>query len=156
MYVYSVTLKLISSLNTTVPEFIDPRFRENKPKTLLFSHRKRAFSACFRENCVYNFGHRPIVSLHRLEIIFNQICEVEENPFTSSLLCRTAGRGPVEYGPTTPAKIAREECLYTLRLAPLPFSVGGVIVYPILYVEYRVRSPKFIWAPVSGTAVLIG
>ncbi len=22
----------------TVPEFIDPRFRENKPKTLVFSH----------------------------------------------------------------------------------------------------------------------
>ncbi len=42
---------------TTVPEFIDPRFRENKPKTLVFSHRKRAFWACFRENCVYNFGH---------------------------------------------------------------------------------------------------
>jgi hypothetical protein len=40
-----------------VPEFIDPRFRENKPKTLVFSHRKRAFWACFRENCVYNFGH---------------------------------------------------------------------------------------------------
>ncbi len=41
----------------TVPEFIDPRFRENKPKTLVFSHRKRAFWACFRENWVYNFGH---------------------------------------------------------------------------------------------------
>ncbi len=41
-----------------VPEFIDPRFRENKPKTLIFSHRKRAFWACFRENWVYNFGHR--------------------------------------------------------------------------------------------------
>jgi hypothetical protein len=33
----------------TVPEFIDPRFRENSPKTLVFSHRKRAFWACFRE-----------------------------------------------------------------------------------------------------------
>jgi hypothetical protein len=40
-----------------VPEFIDPRFRENKPKTLVFSHRKRAFWACFRENSVYNFRH---------------------------------------------------------------------------------------------------
>jgi hypothetical protein len=37
-------------------EFIDPRFRENQPKTLVFSHRKRAFWACFRENWVYNFG----------------------------------------------------------------------------------------------------
>ncbi len=42
---------------TSVPEFIDPRFRENKLKTLIFSHRKRAFWACFRENSVYNFGH---------------------------------------------------------------------------------------------------
>jgi hypothetical protein len=46
-----------------VPEFIDPRFRENKPKTLVFSHRKRAFWACFRENCVYNFGHRTVATL---------------------------------------------------------------------------------------------
>ncbi len=43
---------------TPVPEFIDPRFRENKPKTLVCSHGKRAFWACFRENWVYNFGHR--------------------------------------------------------------------------------------------------
>ncbi len=34
-----------------------PSFRENKPKTLVFSHTKRAFWACFRENWVYNFGH---------------------------------------------------------------------------------------------------
>jgi hypothetical protein len=39
-----------------VPEFIDPRFRENKPKTLVFSHWKRALWARFRENWVYNFG----------------------------------------------------------------------------------------------------
>ena len=45
-------------LCTAVPEFIDPRFRENKAKPLVFSHRKRAFWACFRENWVYNFGHR--------------------------------------------------------------------------------------------------
>jgi hypothetical protein len=37
----------------SVPEFIDPRFRENKPKMLVFSHRKRTFWAC----CVFNFGH---------------------------------------------------------------------------------------------------
>ncbi len=41
-----------------VPEFIDSRFCENKPKTLVFSHWKRAFWACFRENRVYNFRHR--------------------------------------------------------------------------------------------------
>jgi hypothetical protein len=41
-----------------VPEFIDPRIRENKPNTLVFSHCKRAFWACFHENWVCNFGHR--------------------------------------------------------------------------------------------------
>jgi hypothetical protein len=35
-----------------------PSFHENKPKTLVFSHRKRAFWACFRENRVYKFGYR--------------------------------------------------------------------------------------------------
>jgi hypothetical protein len=35
-----------------------PSFHENKPKTLAFSNRKRAFWACFRENWVYKFGHR--------------------------------------------------------------------------------------------------
>jgi hypothetical protein len=34
-----------------------PSFPENQPKTLVFSHTKRAFWACFRENWVYNFGH---------------------------------------------------------------------------------------------------
>ncbi len=43
-----------------VPEFIDPCFCENKPKTLVFSHWKRAFWACFHENWVYNFGHRSL------------------------------------------------------------------------------------------------
>jgi hypothetical protein len=49
-------------------EFIDPRFRENKPKTLVFSHRKRALWACFRENCVYNFGHRTLIDHFLIEI----------------------------------------------------------------------------------------
>ncbi len=52
-----------------VPEFIDPRFRENKLKTLVFSHRKRAYWACFRENCVYNFGHW---SYWRINMKFNR------------------------------------------------------------------------------------
>ncbi len=39
-----------------------PSFHENKPKTLVFSHTKRAFWACFRENWVYNFGHRERLS----------------------------------------------------------------------------------------------
>jgi hypothetical protein len=38
-----------------------PSFRENKPKTLVFSHRKRAFWADFRENWVYKFGERQPV-----------------------------------------------------------------------------------------------
>jgi hypothetical protein len=33
-----------------------PRFRENKPKMLVFTYWKLAFWACFRENWVYNFG----------------------------------------------------------------------------------------------------
>ncbi len=50
------------SINSgTVPEFIDPRFRENKPKTLVFSHRQRAYWACFRENRVYNLRHSRIL-----------------------------------------------------------------------------------------------
>ncbi len=39
-----------------------PSFRENKPKTLVFSHTKRAFWACFCENWVYNFGHLSLIS----------------------------------------------------------------------------------------------
>jgi hypothetical protein len=34
-----------------------PSFRENKSKTHVFSHRKQAFWACFRENWVYKIGH---------------------------------------------------------------------------------------------------
>ncbi len=34
-----------------------PSFRENKPKTLGFYYRKRAFWACSCENWVYKFGH---------------------------------------------------------------------------------------------------
>ena len=49
-----------------VPEFIDPGFRENKPKTLVFSHWKRAVWACFHENWVYNFGHWYMVKYLRI------------------------------------------------------------------------------------------
>jgi hypothetical protein len=34
-----------------------PSFRENKLNTLVFSHAKRAYWACFPENWVYKFGH---------------------------------------------------------------------------------------------------
>ncbi len=35
-----------------------PSFHENKPKTLVLYDWKRAFWACFHENWVYKFGHR--------------------------------------------------------------------------------------------------
>ena len=44
-------------------------FRENKPKMLVFSHRKRAYWACFHENWVYKFGHRILNSHRRLKNI---------------------------------------------------------------------------------------
>jgi hypothetical protein len=53
-----IDLKKNNNISRSVLEFIDPRLRENKPKTLLFSHGKRAFWACICENWVYNFGHR--------------------------------------------------------------------------------------------------
>jgi hypothetical protein len=40
-----------------------PSFHENKPKTLVFSHAKRAFWACFRKHWVYNFGALVIFAL---------------------------------------------------------------------------------------------
>ncbi len=53
----------ISTIHSSVPEFIDPRFRENKPKTLVFSHWKRRVWACFRENWVYNFRHWAVINV---------------------------------------------------------------------------------------------
>jgi hypothetical protein len=47
-------------LNHTYARIYTPSFHENKPKTLVFSHTKRTFWACFRENWVYNFGHRSV------------------------------------------------------------------------------------------------
>ncbi len=52
-------MQVKKTLKRPVPEFIDPRFRENKPKTLVFSHRKRAYWACFHENWVY-IGHSTL------------------------------------------------------------------------------------------------
>jgi hypothetical protein len=75
MYLYSMKYDIIP-----VPEFIDPRFRENKPKTLVFSHRKRAFWACFGENCVYNFGHGCVqctVKYSATEYFSTSICCVK-------------------------------------------------------------------------------
>ncbi len=63
------------SMGRSVPEFIDPHFRENKPKTLVFSHWEWAFWACFRENWVYNFGHwiliRSFVCLESISSMFH-------------------------------------------------------------------------------------
>ena len=41
------------SFNETCARIYRPSFHENKPKTPVFSHRKRAFWACFGENWVY-------------------------------------------------------------------------------------------------------
>ncbi len=48
------------SLKNAGARIYRPSFRENKPITLVFSHTKRAFWACFRENWVYNFGQGTI------------------------------------------------------------------------------------------------
>jgi hypothetical protein len=57
-----------------------PSFRENKPKTLIFSHRKRAFWACFRENWVYKFGHRDqshnLHSFHEQSLFISRFCGI--------------------------------------------------------------------------------
>ncbi len=46
-----------------------PSFRENKPKTFVFSHRKQAFWACFRKkNWVYKFGHWTRIALEPMRI----------------------------------------------------------------------------------------
>ncbi len=50
-----------------------PSFHENKPNTLVFSHTKRAFWACFRENWVYNFGHRTPKCRVHIKWIFRRI-----------------------------------------------------------------------------------
>ncbi len=49
---------LIYKVNVTGARIYRPSFHENTVKTLVFSHRKRACWACFRENWVYKFGHR--------------------------------------------------------------------------------------------------
>ncbi len=49
-----------------------PSFRENKPKLLVFSHTKRAFWTCFRENWVYNFDHRK-ESYRKVSFIYSKI-----------------------------------------------------------------------------------
>ncbi len=50
-------LHLELGLPDTSARIYRPSFHENKPKTLVFSHTKRALWACFHENWVYNFGH---------------------------------------------------------------------------------------------------
>jgi hypothetical protein len=50
-----------------------PSFCENKPKTLVFSHRKRAFWACFRENWVHKFGHWTFIVQNLSTVLFRHI-----------------------------------------------------------------------------------
>ncbi len=48
-------------LSTTNARIYRPRFRENKPKTLVFNRWKRAFLGLFCKNLVYKFGHCSMV-----------------------------------------------------------------------------------------------
>jgi hypothetical protein len=65
-----------------------PRFHENKPKTLVFSHSKRAFWACFRESRVYNFGHRQRPQkIASLDHPYHHIKTVLELLAVSPLIC---------------------------------------------------------------------
>ncbi len=50
-------MKAAKRLAKTCTRIYRPSFLKNKPKTLVFSHKKRAFWACFRENWVDKFGH---------------------------------------------------------------------------------------------------
>jgi hypothetical protein len=66
-YFLSYIYLIISHYNARIYR---PSFRENKHKTLVFNHWKRAFWACFRENGVYKFGHR-YVNAHRTGAFLN-------------------------------------------------------------------------------------
>ncbi len=65
-----------------VPEFIDPRFLENKPKTLVFSHRKQAYWAWFRENWVYNFRHWTCLDKRSLCCTWTGLYSVQQEPWS--------------------------------------------------------------------------
>jgi hypothetical protein len=93
---------------STVPEFIDPRFRENKPKALVFSHWKRAFWACFHENWVYNFGHSCEINCGHLTPYLTYMVETQPCPVGRCLptgylfhllLLRCGGGGEAATGP---------------------------------------------------------
>ncbi len=66
-HLVSVSAKKVKKCHACVPlreycaRIYRPSFHENKPKTLVFSHRQRAFWACFRENWVYKFRHGYVV-----------------------------------------------------------------------------------------------
>ncbi len=79
-----VLMKTIIFMPKTGARNYRPRFRENKPKTLVFYDWKRAFWACFREYWVYKFGHGSInsgtVSYERNSVLLYVLfsCAVEE------------------------------------------------------------------------------
>jgi hypothetical protein len=62
------------ALPCTCARIYRPSFHENKPKTLVFSHTKRAFWACFRENWVYNFGHSRLNMELDPQSLFGLLC----------------------------------------------------------------------------------
>jgi hypothetical protein len=47
-------------LYSPVPEIIDPVFAKTSQNARFLLSEKRAFWARFRENWVYNFGHRKV------------------------------------------------------------------------------------------------
>jgi hypothetical protein len=62
-YLLALTARTVNILDYIRARIYRPSFHENKPKTLVFSHTKRAFWACFRENWIYNFGRTNVFSI---------------------------------------------------------------------------------------------
>jgi hypothetical protein len=76
-----------------------PSFRENKPKTLVFSHRKRAFWACFHENWVYKFRHwfltpSPFPPFQSFERVADANKSAFSANFVNNILAKTLLCGP--------------------------------------------------------------
>jgi hypothetical protein len=67
---YKIIISIKNMSNKTGARIYEPSFRENKPKTLVFSHRKRVFWAFFRENWVYKFGHGSSFSKNTIFRLF--------------------------------------------------------------------------------------
>jgi hypothetical protein len=53
------------SLERTVPEILDPVFAKTS--------QKRSFWACFRENCVFKFGHCLFEDIESVTCVMNKL-----------------------------------------------------------------------------------